>query len=55
MTAINLTTWCRRCGIEFVADRASVIAGTWRYCRDCWGAATPPGPPVPRPTAGGKV
>ena len=51
----TLATWCRRCGIEFVADRPSVLAGTWRLCPDCREAPSPPGPPVPRPTAGGKV
>ena len=48
MTTITINAWCRRCGIAFTADRASVIAGTWRYCRDCREAASPPGPPVPR-------
>ncbi len=53
-TAINISTWCRRCGIEFTADRGAVVAGTWRLCPDCR-EVTPPGPLMPRPTAGGKV
>jgi len=53
MTAINLSTWCRRCGAEFTADRASVISGTWRYCERCRADPGDPTPPRPaRPTAG---
>jgi len=50
MTAINIGTWGRRCGIEFTATRDAVIAGTWRLCPDCREAPPPPGPPPPRPT-----
>ena len=59
----KIVTWCRRCGIEFVADRPSVLAGTWRACPDCRGRDVPkrprkrghpegpPGPPTAPPGA----
>jgi len=35
MTTINLSTWCRRCGAEFTADRRAIVSGAWRLCPDC--------------------
>jgi len=45
MTTININTWCRRCGIEFTADRGAILAGTWR--RQC--------PTCPPPDRGNSV
>jgi len=50
MTTIQ--TWCRRCGREFVADRASVVAGVWRLCPDCRGE--PPRVPTEDPTTASR-
>jgi hypothetical protein len=30
-----LVTACRVCGKPFEADRASILAGTWRTCPAC--------------------
>ena len=47
MTTINLSTWCRRCGAEFTADRRAIVSGAWRLCPTC--RDEPPRVPAVRP------
>lgn len=50
MTTITINTWCRMCGLEFVADRAAIVAGVWRLCERC----RPPQPATPPPPVAGN-
>jgi len=40
---MTIATWCRRCGSEFTADRAAILAGRWRLCPDCRAKPAPVG------------
>jgi len=40
---VSIVTRCRRCGVEYEADRATILAATWRLCPRC----RPPAPAGP--------
>jgi len=48
---MSIETRCRRCGREYEADCAAILAGLWRLCPACRDPR-PPGAGVPAAVAG---
>jgi len=53
---VSILTHCRRCGVEFEANRRAIVGGAWRLCPACRDPepSAPPSPPTDRCAACGR-